>query len=375
MNPFEEAHRALHDGPSAARRNLQRARLLRSLASPRPITRVRLALATCALVAASALAAWWVRTDNPHIDDDDGPVELHTSLVATSSRELRFSEGSRVTMEPGTEAFVSLLTASQVDVTLERGRLDAAVQKRTGRTWRYHAGPYTVRVLGTRLSIDWRPAKGVIEVAVSEGSVEVSGPEGAAVVRSGQSLRRVSALLSPAQSAQPPVAPAPALAHPAVALPPAAPATTAQPGWQELLRAGRRAAALEAALGDDLAGLNDADALELADAARLERHTSTARQLLSQVLGHQRRDAAEAAFLLGRIESDAHQLPAARRYFTQAATLSPEGPFVEQARGRLLEVLLELDAVGEARGAARDYLAHHPQGAWADLAKKVDTQP
>jgi hypothetical protein len=37
----------------------------------------------------------------------------------------------------------------------------------------------------------------------------------------------------------------------------------------------------------------------------------------------------------------------------------------------LLEVLLELKDVPAARLAAKDYLAHHPGGAWEQLATRL----
>jgi hypothetical protein len=38
----------------------------------------------------------------------------------------------------------------------------------------------------------------------------------------------------------------------------------------------------------------------------------------------------------------------------------------------LLEVLLDLQDLPAAKAAARDYLANHPAGAWANLAKKLE---
>jgi hypothetical protein len=116
---------------------------------------------------------------------------------------------------------------------------------------------------------------------------------------------------------------------------------------------------------------SDDDALALADAARLERRVEVARVLLMAVLARGGRDAAEAAFLLGRLSADAQDAGAARAFFERSLALSATGPFSEQARGRLLEALLELQALDDARRVAREYLVLHPSGAWAALARKL----
>lgn len=278
--------------------------------------------------------------------------------------------------------------SSQVELVLERGHLDAQVTKGTGRTWRYHAGPWTIRVVGTKLSIDWAPGREVVDVAVTEGAVEVSGPWGAPVlVRAGESLQRAT---HPAPHVEPPEEPAPpqqaasgveAPPRPRALPPPLLPpevepleVVSARPSWQELLARGQRSEALEeASLSGAFAGpLEDPEALALADAARHERRGDVARLLLARVLERNGANAAEAAFLLGRLELDAHRAEVAQGLFSRSVSLAPEGPFAEQSRGRLLEVLLESKDLPAAREAARDYLAHHPGGAWAHLAKKLE---
>ena len=89
------------------------------------------------------------------------------------------------------------------------------------------------------------------------------------------------------------------------------------------------------------------------------------------VLARDGADAAEAAFLLGRLEGDARQPGTAAIFFRRAVQLAADGPFAEQSRGRLMEALLELEDVQAARTAAVDYQRHHPGGAWAGLAARV----
>jgi hypothetical protein len=149
----------------------------------------------------------------------------------------------------------------------------------------------------------------------------------------------------------------------------------ARPAWQTLLRAGHRPEGLDAAKAvgvlESLDELSDGDALLLSDAARLEGRLELARPLLTQVVDRHGPDAAEAAFLLGRLEHDAHRAPAARAAFERSVSLSADGAFAEQSQGRLLEVLLELDDRAAARAVAEGYLVRHPEGAWAGLARRA----
>lgn len=374
---FDESRRALGEGPSAARRGLQRARLLRG------IERSRKPLLGFAAVVAAVLAAvvWWPRASEP-VRDAQGPVALGRVEAAEASRSLSFSEGSEVTLQSGTAISLDVLDDARVEIRLERGHLDAHVMKGTARTWRYHAGPWTVRVVGTRLSINWLPEREVIDVSVSEGVVEVSGATGTPVlVRAGQSLQRsppqrevvvmpaapaqvVEEVKLPSSPPRRPLAPQPVVTAPVVV------EEVVPPSWQQLLARGKRAEALEtaSARGVFAEALADADALLLADAARLERRGDLSRVLLAGVLERNGPNAAEAAFLLGRLELDDHRAEAGRRFFSRSVALAPEGAFAEQARGRLLETLLELQDLPAAREAARDYLAHHPGGAWEGVA-------
>lgn len=390
MTDLEAARRALGEGPAAARRALQRTRLLHRVATPTRRRRLwatgGAALATVAAVLALVL-----------LPQPGDTVRAGEQLVAGSEpRVVQFAHGSVVTLGPGAQAQVEVLDETTVEVVLTAGRLDAEVAKQAGRTWRYHAGPWVVRVVGTKLSVQWDLASQALEVGVTNGVVEVSGAgEPPVLVRAGEVLRRGApssqvAERQPAPLAKPlaPELPAPpsmparvgtltgrTKAQQALSTAPAV-VTPNEPSWKALLTAGQRRAAVERAETEGIFArpnlLSDDDALLLADAARLEQRGATARPLLTLVLERGGADAAEASFLMGRLEADAHTPDAARGFFAQAIALAPSGPFAEQARGRLLEVLLDLQDLPAAKAAARDYLANHPAGAWANLAKKLE---
>ncbi len=382
---FEAERRSLGEGPSDSRRALQRVRLLREA---RPPARRRWVLIALAAMVAVTVAAFALRPRQTEwVTEKGDSVVVGSLIVAETSRELAFSDGSNVTLASGSRLLVEAVDAQHVEVRLEEGHLDAHVIKGTGRTWRYRAGPWTVLVVGTRLAITWTPAREELEVSVSEGAVEVSGPSGGPVlVRAGESISRsppapLPRVEVPVVVVPPPEEPVPPkkkaavveAAPPVVEQLPEAPPPAPPVTWKELLAQGQRAQALADATAHGVfaGALDDADALVLADAARLERRVDLAQVLLARVLERGGPNAAEASFLLGRFELEAHRARAAQEFFSRSLSLAPRGAFAEQSRGRLLEVLLELNDVPAARLAAKDYLAHHPGGAWEQLATRL----
>ena len=368
MKRLEEAASVLKDGPSTNTVRAQRARLV---ASARPSRARWWAMAAMVTTVTVLLISWKLSSPEP------------VPFGALASGQLRLPDGSVLSIEPNSIARLTRFDDSNVEVLLERGRLTAWVQKGTGRTWRYIAGPWAVRVVGTTLHIAHDPEHQRIEVSVDEGVVELTGPGGTTLIRAGEVVRRSDVLVE-----EPVVAPA---VHPVdmkrvlrakaalpsltrVELPTAAEPESAThvTTWQELLESGQRAAALDRWEAHvQPAGVTDAQLLRLADAARLEHRLPLARSLLDEVESRHGSGAAEASYLLGRFEVESHSLLAARLRFSASVMQEPSGPFAEQSRGRLIEVLLELDQQNEARAAARDYLQHHPRGAWSGLATRL----
>jgi len=402
-DPFSDLKRVLDEGPDASRRLRQRARALEALNTRRPVRRFLLIAAAAAAAASITLVA--VRTHQP-VTEGGAPVALGAPLVATQPRTLAFAEGSTVALASGTTARLDAVDSTHVDVVLERGHLDAEVTKGTGRTWRFHAGAWAVRVVGTQLSVSWDPRAQDFEVRVIEGVVEVTGPGvDPVLVRAGHTLARRPP--RPQPPPQEPRAPAGAVQDDRVVAPvvqyaPAPPPsrrhvvapepesesegaseplvvakTVGQvaPPWRELLADGRRSEALEAAgqagVLSRLDTLGDEDILALSDAARLERQSPLARRLLMHVFARDGDGAAEAAFLLGRLEADARHPDSASEFFRRSAALAPDGPFAEQARGRLMEALLQLGEVQAARVVAADYRQRYPAGTWSGTARRL----
>lgn len=116
------------------------------------------------------------------------------------------------------------------------------------------------------------------------------------------------------------------------------------------------------------------DLLRRANVARAAHELDEARAALLEL--RERFPGAEATeratFLLGRIEHElAGDAAAAARWLARYVEEYPSGRFVAAARGRVLQSRARSGDIQGARDAARDYLAHHPEGAYADLARRT----
>ena len=116
------------------------------------------------------------------------------------------------------------------------------------------------------------------------------------------------------------------------------------------------------------------DLLARAQKARADRRTDDARTALSDLRSRfPNSDAAEqATFLLGRVEYElAGDRARAREWFSRYVAEYPGGRFVASARGRILKDLEMHGSQSEVAAAAREYVEHHPDGPYRDLADRV----
>ena len=97
------------------------------------------------------------------------------SLVADPRNDLplRFSDGSTVSFRAGSSGRMLRLEAAGAEMVLEHGSLQAHVIHADKTAWVLHAGPYRVRVTGTRFGLSWQSEK--LDLALYEGSVIVDG--------------------------------------------------------------------------------------------------------------------------------------------------------------------------------------------------------
>lgn len=317
--------------------------------------------------------------------------------------QLRFSEGTRVSLFPETRLQVRQTSAQGAEVMLARGRTHARIEPHADARWTLFAGPYTVKVTGTEFDLSWHPAARRFELVMHSGTVLVSGPRlGERKVRQGEVLR-VETGSPPTQVGSEKAAAAPdehhGAAHPSgedAERAPEAMATSSVrvPGADVRAHAGRLTVSVEAPAwraaleqGDGpralaalrrhgaAAALQEATPTELrriADAARLNSQPRLAVDAL-QALRSRHGVRGETAYLLGKIAAD--QLGAraeAAKWFDTYLRESNQGALAEQALGRLVE-LRAGSAAG--RAAAQRYLDRYPRGVFAANARRELERP
>ena len=389
----EEQLRAAREGLlSRLAAGVPRGRVPASSEGP-PRSRVVVAVAVAMAVAAGV--ALWVRAPISFEVGGTGVTGGTDAMIAAEGAEsvpLSFSEGSSVVVRPGGRVRVLDTDVRGAHVLVESGAVDVAIAHRGGRSpsWSFDAGPLSVEVTGTRFHLGWSPREQRFSLALSEGTVVVSGSclAGPKSVRAGESLDLTCApgkageIAVAALPKEPtaPLAPEPGATAPRAELPPTAPssAPAAERTWRELLRGGETKQALSAAEKADfssvLATASQAELLGLADAARVVGETDQAVTLLRTL---RRRfpgsaNAAAAAFSLGRIAFERRgAYSEAVRWFSTYLDEAPNGPLMGDAVGRLMESRYRKGDRAGARADAEQYLRRFPRGPYASLATRL----
>jgi len=351
-------------------------------------------LGVCALAAAVLLSFWSSREPAALEARLEGRAVGSGSFVQAreQARVVEFSDGTEMRLEAGGVMRLERLTQQGARVVLESGEIEARVTPRRGAHWSVEAGPYTVQVTGTRFTVRWEPAREGLDVALSEGSVEVSGPgiEGSRRLAAGEHLALGRAEERPSSEAsmeeatgtEPVEEPVPEPIedrderHGTGRL--SRPRSPSSVDWQGMLEARRYREAIVLARAQGLERICAAESaqrlLRLADAARFARDVEAGEQVLGCVRVRFPRSAAgaEAAFFLGRIALESRRDGRdAVRWLALSLSEASQGPFAEQAAGQLIEAReLAGDSQG-ARRAAEAYLARHPRGIYAELAGRL----
>jgi transmembrane sensor len=368
-------------------------------------------LAAAAVAACAALAIGLLRRPASLVVTvgASGNAPLGAWLGAPDARPLplEFSDGSRFELTPKSRARLVALEPRSARVELGEGSLHVHVIPGNSSDWRIDAGPFGVRITGTRFDVSYRAAEDEFELSVDEGQVELTGcvfGKGRKLA-AGQRVRascrtprldvsyRDSHALSTAPAARPapPVAPpvellaAPEAASAGSTAPPTSPgavASSAPESWLSLVKAGKRVEAYSAAQREGFGGVcQRADAESLGLLAEAARHAGSPRQAEQALVALRRRfpgtaEAGFAAFALGRLQfDDFGAYSSAARSFRTYLKERPGGPMTREALGRLIEAAQkEGDAAG-ARAAAERYLRDYPSGPHGKLASRLVTAP
>jgi len=337
-----------------------------------------------------------------------GPGATISAGPETPAR-LVFSDSSQIRIAPAATLAVLSLDAHGSRIALADGDLDVQVQHRPDTSWRFEAGPFTVKVRGTAFHLAYSAERGRLALHMVTGVVEVHGPsQGPAsarvlTLRAGESLElfagekpkpsapvleRPAALETipvanpPAETAPPLPAPAPPRGMPNQLRHRASQAgqalsAPAPVGWSSLIAQGDFAGVVKDAerrgLDVTLAAASAAELTALADAARYTKQTDLARQALlglrARFAGTAR--ASDAAFFLGRLaESPSSSSGAAVTWYETYLRESARGPYAGEALGREMALLARTDRA-RARRSAQIYLERFPHGSQAELARSL----
>ena len=385
---------------------LERARERFLREAPRAQRSPRLLVASLGLAAALALLALFVslRTE-PTLSFQvaEGTGRANDQIASLGIPvQLSFSDGSRFTLGTSTRAHVVSLQRHGAQIALENGSLEANVVHTGESAWSLSAGPFSVRVTGTKFSLSWDPDHGRFSIRVMQGSVAVAG----SVIGADRPLRAGETLVvsvpdqhlqlsndqpsaaSP-QSATEVEAPTVASALPSGAEPRPA-SSSAEPSvrsaggsanasaWRKLALEGklREAYASADAAGFDHAceAANAADLLLLGDAARLAGRPDRVSEALLQLRRRFPKDprSAAAAFMLGKVAFDRGGSDrSAANWFAASLREQPNGSLAREAAGRLIEALRRAGDSAGAERAAKDYLTWYPNGPHAALARSL----
>ena len=333
----------------------------------------------------------------------DGKAGVAQSwLAAPDARAVvvAFSDGT--VLDVASSSRVRVLDTSQhgANIALESGSIHARVVHSSHSVWGLIAGPFAVRVTGTRFEVKWEPAAQRFALSVIEGSVVVSGSivGSERPVRAGERLVASVAQgrlelsdadsraanvelprteLAAAESSSATAAPASAFpVEPVNIAPDASVKELASAVWRQHAKSGelRRAfAAAEASGFQNACGVGTAqELLLLGDAARLSGRPDRATEALLALRKRFPRDPrrAAAAFALGKVAFDQQRAYGqAAAWFATCIREQPSGSLSREAAGRQIEALRNGGDAAGAEQAARAYLARFPDGPHADLAR------
>ncbi len=379
--------------------------------SDNKISRFVLALsATAAVVTVVVCAVLYLE----HSHASDVPIGRWLQAPANGELPLEFSGGDQIVFAAGSRCRVAELNDDSVIVVLENGVANVNVRHRDATDWRVNAGPYEVRVTGTKFTVEWRPDETRFDLNMIEGDVLLNGP----LVPDGQRVtanQSFSAVISKKQAqlfmgeegkpelptdviperkaespeetkSQPEVRDVERAAsnsrettndaEPGIKVPSSAAVKT--PGWLEKAGDGEYEEAVgmvvDRGMAKTLCESDAAGLLLLGDAARLTGHLGMAseayRKLREQYPGTGR--AATAAFSLGRMAFDLKGNCEEAALWLEVYLDEQSGATLSrEALGRLMEARIQCSQTEPAKQTARRYLNSYPNGPHGQRAREL----
>lgn len=413
MKPFEElgvkVAEALGDGPSEETVMMQRRDFLDQVAqSKRPVRYPWVVgIATAAVLAAVLGILFKMNTAEPlpfwiGSDRNVGAEGQWVRAESAALLPIRFQGGSEVSLSSNAAARIISATSDDVRIDLASGKVNCSINGNHHTTWQVAAGPYTVHVTGTVFTTEWDPTHSKLDVAVSRGSVLVTGANLNAhgvQLAVGDHLRvdGEKALIALNPETEAAVETTEVETSPESAVMDVEPEITdITPEDRETVppkaapipkmrESTRKNDAVEDTVKD--ATLNDEDTLDkmlatgdveslwqIAMQARYNRNGGTAKTVLLTIRDRFKdsKRAETAAFVLGRVYQELQGSPrTAAGWFRRYLDESPNGPLAEEALGRLFDAYDKAGNTASAARYAEQYLSLYPSGLFADSARQV----
>lgn len=245
---------------------------------------------------------------------------------------LAFADGTSIGLRRGAKAELRTVSEHGATIALEQGTLAVHVVHHEASRWDIVAGAFDVRVTGTKFDATWDPDTKKLTVAMSEGSVRVTGP------CVDQALAAPSTKTFSCSEDTTPTASVESL--------PAAPTPEVETA---------------------------AKLLEKADAARLSSDTPAARRLYLRLRERFPKsvEAAKATFLLGRLAEASGAADEAVTWYDTVVRETPRDAYAQEALGRSLALEQGRGNGERARALATEYLRKHPNGPYRAYATSV----
>lgn len=360
---------------SAVERQVQREAVQRLATRPQPETKwlaPSLVAGTLAAAAIAAVVLWPGQGSSPAEASPAVPVALAQYSNPERTEQSLSLDPATVAVAVAPPAVPSELVSDQdpQPVLLK----DGSVEVKLGAPKRILAGPYEVIVEQGACLVAWNAERAALRIDVREGQIVLHGPTSKHTVVAGDSVRAtlqevvVSRFVKdvPGKSVRRAKSPSLGSARIGVLL-----------AWQRLANEGKyKAAWAQVREQGILAHLGSLSRSELRTLATVTRLGGAAKQSVV-VLETQRkrfagtREAKRAAFLLGRQAEREHQSKRAVQWYREYLAASASGPLAEEARGRLMTVLAERGQRAQAKAVATRYLGDHPNGIYAERARRL----
>jgi len=317
----------------------------------------------------------------------DGVIEAERGEAT-----LALSDGSSILAENRTRFSIDVVGRNSALTRLLAGRLHVRVAHNDDTSYRFIAGPYEVRVVGTEFDLAWDPAVSGLLLAMSKGEVRLVEPGGhLRTIKSGETVRLPILPEAVARSAAVPEAEPVGVAAPRETNAPAtnprdtdaaqaqrtAHESQSPSSWDALVAKGQfadvvhEAEALGIGVVTERRGPSDLKAL--GQAARYVGQRALSLRAFSALRERNGgTDAArQAAFFLARLQEEQGNQAEALRWLGTYVAEAPHGVYAAEAYGRRLNLTERLRGPAAALPLAREYLERFPRGAYAQSARAL----